>query len=60
MVAEDELDSEVEQANIIKQKIGQCIMDIYQVLDHASTHEVTDTASAEGGTSCITPPKILP
>lgn len=35
MVAKDELDSEVEQADIIKEKIGLSIMDIDQVLEHS-------------------------
>ena len=33
MVAEDELDVEVEQADVIKEKIGLCFMDIDQALE---------------------------
>ena len=32
MVTEDELDHEVEQADIIKERIGLCIMDIDEAL----------------------------
>lgn len=48
MVAEDELDSEVEQADIIKEKIGLCIMDIDRALEHAGSHKVTDTVTIGG------------
>ena len=54
MVAEDELDNEVEQADIIK-KIGLCIMDIDQALECASSHKVTDCTSAGGDSSHTTP-----
>ena len=36
MVAEEELDHEVEQADIIKERIGLCIMDIDQALERAN------------------------
>ena len=55
MVAEDELDNEVEQADIIKEKIGLCIMDIDQALERASSHKVTDATSAGGDSSHTTP-----
>ena len=57
MVAEDELDAEVEQADVIKEKIGLCIMDIDQALERASSHKVTDTASDDrsGDSSHTTP-----
>ena len=57
MVAEDELDTEVEQADVIKEKIGLCIMDIDQALERASSHKVTDTASDDrsGDSSHTTP-----
>ena len=50
MVAEDELDVEVEQADVIKEKIGLCIMDIDQALERPKT---ADTSRADGRT---TPP----
>ena len=45
MVAEDELDHKVEQADIIKETIGLCIMDIDETLERASSHVVTDPAT---------------
>ena len=48
IVAKDDLDNEVEQAHIIKEKISLCIMDIDQALEHASSHKVTDATSASG------------
>ena len=39
MVAEDELDTEVDQADIIKEKIGLCIMDIELALERASSYQ---------------------
>jgi hypothetical protein len=56
MVAEDELDAEVEQADIIKEKIGLCNMDIDQALEHASSRKVTDTATHTDGD----PPRTTP
>ena len=50
MVAEDELDVEVEQADVIKEKIGLYIMDINQALEH---RKAADTPRADGRT---TPP----
>ena len=50
MVAEDELDVEVEQADVIKEKIGLCIMDIDQALER---RKAADTSRADGRT---TPP----
>ena len=55
MVAEEELDHEVEQADIIKERIGLCIMDIDQALEHASSHMVTDPATTGGDSSHTTP-----
>ena len=54
MVAEDELDAEVEQADVIKEKIGLCIMDIDQALERP---KVIDTSHADGRT---TPPTKTP
>ena len=45
MVAEDELDHEVEQADIIKETVGLCIMDIDETLERTSSHMVTDPAT---------------
>ena len=37
MVNEDDLDGEVEQADVVREKTGTCIMDIEQALEGAST-----------------------
>ena len=55
MAAEEELDHEVEQADIIKERIGLCIMDIDQALECASSHVVTDPAATGGDSSHTTP-----
>ena len=55
MVAEEELDHEVEQADIIKERIGLCIMDIDQALERASSHVVTDPNATGGDSSHATP-----
>ena len=53
MVAED---NEVERADIIKEKIGLCIMDIDQALERASSpHTVTDSAASGHDSSRTTP-----
>ena len=49
------MDHEVEQADVIKEKIGLCIMDIDQALERISSHMVTDP-SATGGDSSHTIP----
>ena len=41
MVGKDELDSEVEQADVIKEKIGVCIMDIEQAFQRSSISRTT-------------------
>ena len=41
MVGEDELDSEVEQADVIKEKIRVCIMDIEQAFERSSISRTT-------------------
>ena len=55
MVTEDELDHEVEQADIIKERIGLCIMDIDEALERASSQVVTGPAATGGGSSHTTP-----
>ena len=55
MVATDELDNEIEQADVIKEKIRLCIMDTDQALEHASNHTVIDIAATGGDSSCTTP-----
>ena len=55
MVAEDELDHEVEQADIIKEKIGLCIIDIDEALERTSSHVITDPATTGDVSSHTTP-----
>ena len=55
MVAKDELDHEVEQADIIKEVIGPCIMDIDETFEHTSSHVVTDPATTGDVSSRTTP-----
>ena len=55
MVAEDELEHEVEQADVIKEKIGLRIMDIDEALKRTSSHVVTDPATTGDDSSRTTP-----
>ena len=55
MVAEDELDHEVEQADVIKERIDLCIMDIDKALKRTSSHVVTDPATTGDDSSRTTP-----
>ena len=55
MVAEDELEHEVEQADVIKEKIGLRIMDNDEALQRTSSHVVTDPATTGDDSSRTTP-----
>ena len=52
MVAEDELDTEVEQADIIK---DLCVTDIELALERASSRKVANATSADRDSSRMTP-----
>ena len=54
MVTEKELDYEIEQADIIKEKIGLCIMNIDQAIERIGSHVLTDCVATGSDSSCTT------
>ena len=54
MVNEDDMDGEVEQADVVREKTGTCIMDIDQALESAGIRGVAN--AGDGSPSHITRP----
>ncbi len=63
MVDEEELDNEVEQADIIRERIGLCVMSIDKALEYAisldPTHELPPVDTAVIATPDATPPIVV-
>ena len=56
MVVKNELDHEVEQADVIKGNIGLCTIDIDQALECTSSQVLTDLAVTETEIVCLAQP----
>lgn len=55
MVEEEELDYEIEQADVIQERIGMCIMDIDQALKRATEDDLPGTVPAVDAAAVTTP-----